>query len=55
MGAQLGPFIGHGLVKGKGVVEVFSTAKPNVFVCLTKRDEQIVVNRNRVVFTRGKK
>lgn len=50
-----GPFIGHGYVKGKGPVQVFATDKPNRLDCLTERDEYIRVNRERVIFTKGKK
>ena len=48
-----GAFIGHGYVQGKGPVEVFADLdKTTRLHCLTRRDEWIYINRNRVVFTK---
>lgn len=49
-----GPYVGPGYVRGKGPVDVYSTEKPDRMDCLTRRDEWISVNRNRVIFKKRK-
>lgn len=47
-------YIGPGYVKNKGPVDVYSDdERTDRLHCLTKRDEWIYLNRNRVVFTKG--
>lgn len=47
---QLGPWIGSGILKGKGPVEVYATTKDNRVDCLTQRNELVRVNKERVAF-----
>jgi hypothetical protein len=47
-----GEYVGEGYVKNKGPVEVYDTGKPNTYDCITRKDEVIRVNRDRVKLNR---